>query len=105
MTTFDSREQGFEAKFAYDEELKFKAIARRNRMLGAWAAERLGLSGAAAVAYANDLVASELEALDSDATLRRVEKDLAPKGVSPQEIQQQMAEYLRLALEQIESGQ
>lgn len=104
MTTFDSREQGFEAKFAHDEELRFKATARRNRMLGAWAAEKLGLTGADAAAYANKLVTSELDAFGSDDTLHRVGKDLAQKGVSREEIEQKMAEFLLIAVEQIEAG-
>ncbi len=104
MTTFDDREQGFEAQFVHDEELKFKAIARRNRMLGAWAAQKLGLTNAAATAYAHDLVASELDALDADATLRKLEQDLAPKGVAPEEIEQRMIEFLHIAIEQIKAG-
>ncbi len=104
MTTFDDREQGFEAQFVHDEELKFKAIARRNRMLGAWAAQKLGLTNAAATAYAHDLVTSELDALGGDATLRRLEKDLASTGVSPEEIEQRMIEFLRMAIEQIKAG-
>ena len=55
-TTFDKREEGFEKKFAHDEELRFKATARRNKMLGLWAAEKLGLSGDAANAYAKEVV-------------------------------------------------
>ncbi len=104
MTTFDSREQGFEAKFAHDEELKFKAIARRNRMLGTWAAGKLGLTGAEAVAYAKNLVTSELDTFGSDDTLHRVGKDLAQKGVSREEVEQKMAEFLHIAVEQFEAG-
>lgn len=104
MTTFDSREQGFEAKFAFDEELKFKAIARRNRMLGAWAADRLGLTGEAAAAYAKNLVTSELDTFGSDDTLHRVGQDLAQKGVSREEVEQKMTEFLVVAVAQIEAG-
>jgi hypothetical protein len=70
MTTFDKREQGFEAKFIHDEELRFKAMARCNKMLGNWAAGQLGLTGDAAVAYANELVTANLESQSSDETLR-----------------------------------
>src|SRR5919112_5415398 len=56
MTTFDKREEGFEKKFAHDEELRFKATARRNKLLGLWAAEKMGLSGPAADAYAKEVV-------------------------------------------------
>ena len=61
MTTFDKREEGFEKKFAHDEELRFKANARRNKLLGAWAAAKLGLSGTDADAYAKDVVMSDFE--------------------------------------------
>ena len=60
MTTFDKREEGFEKKFALDEELRFKANARRNKMLGLWAAEKLGLTGPAADAYAKEVVVADL---------------------------------------------
>ena len=61
MTTFDRREEGFEKKFAHDEELRFKAMARRNRLLGEWAAEKLGLSGDEAAAYAKTVVMADFE--------------------------------------------
>jgi hypothetical protein len=104
MTTFDKREQGFENQFVHDEELKFKATARRNRMVGMWAAGKLGLSGDAASAYASGLVASDLEATGPDDTLHRVAKDLAPKGISEPEIARQMDEFFRAAVEQIKAG-
>jgi hypothetical protein len=104
MTTFDKREQGFEAKFVHDEELRFKATARRNKLLGNWVAGQLGLTGDAAVAYANELVTVDLENQNDDDTLRRVLKDLAPKGVSELQIVQKMDEFLHVALEQIEAG-
>ena len=104
MTTFDKREQGFEAKFIHDEELRFKATARCNKMLGNWAAAQLGLTGAAAVAYANELVTADLENQSSEETLHRVSKDLAQKGISVQQIAQKMDEFLHIALAQIEAG-
>ena len=104
MTTFDKREQGFEAKFSHDEELRFKVTARCNKMLGNWAAAHLGLTGEAAVAYANGLVTDDLVSQDSNATLHRVSKDLANKGISEQQVAQRMNEFLQLALAQIESG-
>lgn len=103
MTTFDKREQGFEAKFVHDEELRFKATARRNKLLGNWAAGQLGLMGDAAVAYANELVTVDLENQKDDDTLRRVLKDLAPKGISERQIAEKMDEFLHIALEQIEA--
>jgi hypothetical protein len=104
MTTFDKREQGFEAKFIHDEELRFKATARCNKMLGNWAAAQLGLTGDAAVAYANELVTAELTSQSSDAILLRVSQDLAKKGISKQQVAQRMNEFLHTALDQIESG-
>lgn len=104
MTTFDKREQGFEAKFIHDEELRFKATARCNKMLGNWAAGHLGLTGDAAVAYANELVTADLASQSSDATLQRVSQDLAKKGISRQQVAQRMNEFLHIALEQIEAG-
>ncbi len=104
MTTFDKREQGFEAKFMHDEELRFKAMARCNKMLGNWAAAQLGLKGDAAVAYANELVTANLESQSRDDTLRKVSKDLAPKGISEKQVAQRMDELLHIALDQIEAG-
>ncbi len=104
MTTFDKREQGFEAKFIHDEELRFKAMARCNKLLGNWAAAQLGLKGDAAVAYANELVTANLAAQTMDDTLSKVWKDLAPKGVAESEIAQKMQEYMHVALEQLEEG-
>ena len=104
MTTFDKREQSFEAKYIHDEELRFKAMARCNKLLGNWAAAQLGLTGEAATAYANGLVTADLENQTMEATLRRVSKDLAKKGVSEQQVAVRMNEFLHAALEQIESG-
>ena len=104
MTTFDKREQGFENKFIHDEEVKFKATARRNRMLGDWAAGQLGLTGDAADAYANELVTADLENQQDDAILRRVSKDLGKKGISQQEIATKMEQFHRAALVQIQAG-
>ena len=70
MSTFDSREKGFENKFAHDEELRFKATARRNKLLGAWAAEKMGITGAAADSYAKDVVAADFEEAGDDDVVR-----------------------------------
>ena len=104
MTTFDKREQGFENKFVHDEELRFKAAARRNKLLGNWAAGQLGLTGDAAVAYANALVTADIESQSDDNTLQKVSKDLAPKGISEQQIAKRMEEFYRFAVEQIQAG-
>ncbi len=82
MTTFDRREESFERKFALDEEQKFKAEARRNKLLGLWAAALLGISGDGADAYARDVVAAEFgEGHDTD-VVRKVLGDLTAKGVN-----------------------
>ena len=81
MTTFDKREEGFEKKFAHDEELRFKANARRNKLLGLWAAEKLGISGDAANAYAKEVVMADFEESGDDDVFRKVRKDLDGKGV------------------------
>jgi hypothetical protein len=104
MTTFDKREQGFENKFVHDEEIRFKATARRNRLLGNWAAGQLGLAGDAARAYANDLVTADLENQRDEDTLRKVVKDLAPKGISEQQIARQMEEFYHVALQQVQAS-
>jgi hypothetical protein len=104
MTTFDKREQAFEAQFVHGEEVRFKAIARCNKLLGNWAAAKLGLTGEAAENYANGLVTAELEHRSGDDTLHKVARDLAPKAVSLQEVGSKMDEFLHLALEQLKQG-
>jgi hypothetical protein len=103
MTTFDKREEGFEKKFAHDEELKFKATARRNRMMGAWAAEKLGLTGADAEAYAREVVLADIEGTGVFAKLR---KDFDAKGVaqSDHQIHRHMNELLAQAVAQIKAS-
>ncbi len=106
MTTFDKREEGFEKKFALDEEQKFKAEARRNRLLGLWAAAKLGLSGDAASAYAKEIVAAEFgEGGDAD-VVRKVIADFAAKGVAVTEAQihAQMSELMAQAVAQVKAG-
>ncbi len=104
MTTFDQRQQGFEKKFALDEEQKFKAIARRNKMLGLWAAELLGKTGADADAYSKDVVAADFEEAGDDDVMRKVANDLADKGVSAADVRQKMDELLPLAVAQVKEG-
>ncbi len=102
MTTFDKREEGFEKKFAHDEELRFKAIARRNKLLGLWAAELIGRSDAEA--YAKEVVLADFEEAGDNDVVRKVAKDLEGKGVSEQDIRAKMAELLAVAVKQIETG-
>ena len=82
MTTFDKREEAFEQQFAHDEELKFKATARRNKLLGLWAAEKLGLSGAEADSYALSVVMSDLEDTSEHDVAHKIRKDFDAKGVA-----------------------
>ena len=100
-TTFDKREEGFEKKFAHDEELRFKAMARRNKMLGLWAAEVLGKSGAAAEAYAKEVVLADFEEVGDNDVVRKVVKDLAGKGVTEADVHAKMKAFLAQAIEQI----
>ena len=104
MTTFDKREEGFERQFAHDEELRFKATARRNKMLGLWAAGILGKSGADAEAYAKDVVMADFEAVGDHDVLHKLLKDLQPKGITEQQIQAQMTELLTEAVAQIKKS-
>ena len=76
MTTFDDRENAFEAKFAHDEEMQFRAVARRNKLLGLWAAELMGKTGDEATRYAAEVVKSDFEEAGHDDVVRKVAKDL-----------------------------
>lgn len=105
MTTFDKREEGFERKFAHDEEMRFKANARRNRLLGLWAAEKLGLSGDEAAEYAKAVVRADFEAPGDDDVFRKVRADFDAKGVqqSDHQIRRTMDELLLEAMRQVAS--
>jgi len=104
MTTFDKREEGFEKKFAHDEELKFKAMARRNKLLGLWAAGELGKSGPDADAYAKEVVLADFEEAGDNDVLRKVAKDLAGKGVTEEQVRVKMNELLGVAVQQLQTG-
>ena len=105
MTTFDKREEAFERQFVRDEELKFKAGARRNRLLGLWVAERLGITGAQAEAYAGQLVVAEVDGGEAG-VIDKVMADLERKGVasSAEEISAKMEELMQLAMAQVKAG-
>jgi hypothetical protein len=106
MTTFDKREEGFEKKFVLDEEQKFKAEARRNRLLGLWVAEKLEMSGDEANAYAREVVAAEFgEGRDAD-VVGKVMGDLGAKGVAvaEEQIREKMNELLAQAIAQVKAG-
>ncbi|HBG97981.1 MAG: DUF1476 domain-containing protein [Rhodobacteraceae bacterium] len=100
MTTFDERERAYEAKFAHDAELDFKAVARRNRLLGLWAAAILGKTGAEAEAYAKDVVRADFEEAGHEDVVRKVAHDLGDRS-SPEAIRAKMAELLAEARSQV----
>lgn len=106
MTTFDQRKDAFENKFAHDEELRFKATARRNKLLGLWAAEKLGKAGADADAYAKSVVVADFEEAGDDDVLRKVKGDFAAANVAvgDDEIRRVMTELLIKAAEEIQTG-
>jgi hypothetical protein len=105
MASFEDREKGFERKFAHDEELKFKATARRNRLLGLWAAEQMGISGDDAQAYAREVIKADLAEPGDEDVFRKIRADFDAKGVglSDHQIRRQMTEFMGQAVSQIES--
>ena len=100
---FDDRKKAAEEKFAHDQELMFKALARRNHKLGLWVAELLGLSGAEAEAYAKSVIVADLEEPGDDDVVRKVMADLRAKGVDMSEhrLRNRMAQLLEEAKEEI----
>ncbi len=106
MTTFDKREEGFEKKFALDEEQKFKAEARRDKLLGLWVAEKLGLSADAASDYAKTVVAADFEEAGDAGVVRKVMGDLTAKGIAITEpqIRVKMDELMAQAIVQVKAG-
>jgi hypothetical protein len=106
MTTFDKREEAFEKHFAHDEELKFKATARRNKMLGLWAAEKLGLTGADADSYALSIVMTDFEEPGEHDVARKIRKDFDAKSVaqSDHQIARTMNELMAKAVADINAG-
>lgn len=103
MASMEERERAFENKFAHDQELKFRAIARRNKLLGLWAAEKLGKSGDAAAAYAAEVVAADFEEVGDEDVFRKVRADFDAAGVdqSDHQIRRQMVDLLAVAAQQI----
>jgi hypothetical protein len=106
MSSFDKREEGFEKKFAHDEELKFKAEARRNKLLGTWAAGKLGISGADADAYAKSVVAADFDEPGDADVFRKVRKDLDDKkvAVTDAELRAMMDSLMAQAISEIKAG-
>ena len=103
MSGFDDREKGFEAKYRVEQELEFKIIARRNRLLGIWAAELMGLAGVAGETYAKEVVAANFEKPGDDDVVEKVLKDLAAGGVAMEEanLRRKMDELRAVAREQL----
>jgi hypothetical protein len=103
MTQFDNREKAFESKYAHDQELQFKVMARRNKLLGLWAAGEMGLSGDAANEYAITVVKSDFEEAGDQDVFRKVKADLDAKQVSVTEhrIRKEMEDLLSVAKDQI----
>src|SRR5262245_22803503 len=105
MTTVDKREEGFERKLAHDAELRFKATARRNRLLGQWAAEKLGLAGSEVEAYVKALIGADLTEAGDEDVFRKIRTDFDAKKVaqSDHQIRRAMSELLARAVEQVQS--
>lgn len=103
MSSFDERQKGFEKKFEKDQELQFKAAARRNKLLGLWAAEQMGMKGEAAEAYAKEVVRSDFDKPGDDDVLQKVLKDFKAKNVgqSEHQIRRHMDQLLDVAKQQI----
>jgi hypothetical protein len=106
MTNMQDREKAFEAKFALDEELRFRAEARRNKLLGLWAAGLLGKTDADADSYARDVVAADFEEVGHEDVVRKIKADFDAAGVarSEDEIRVQMLELLAVAIAQVEAS-
>ena len=107
MSQMSDREKAFENKFAHDEELKFRAMARRNKLLGLWAAEKMGKTGDAAEAYAKEVVLADFEEAGDEDVFRKIRGDFDAAGVdqSDHQIRRTMDELLATALEQIKNGE
>jgi hypothetical protein len=103
MSNMKEREEGFEKRFAHDEELRFKATARRNKLLGLWAAEKLGKDGDEANAYAKEVVIADFEEAGDEDVFRKIRKDFDAAGVvqSDDQIRRTMVDLMATAIEQI----
>lgn len=107
MTTFDERERAFEAKFAQDQELEFRVGARRDRLFGLWAAEKMQLSKSGAEQYAAAIVRADLREVGDEDVLRKVGQDLKAAGaaVGAAELRQKLDEFNVIARQQVEAGE
>jgi len=99
MTQFDDRERAFETKFAHDEDMKFRITARRNRLLGEWAARQMGLTDAEAESYAKDVVRSDFEEAGEHDVIRKVLGDLTAAGVEVEALRNKEIDARRQIIE------
>lgn len=106
MTTFDDREQAYEKKFALDQDLRFRAEARRNKLLGEWAAAKLGIMGAALSDYVKAVVRADLQEKGDEDVFRKIRKDFDEAGLSvpDAEIRSKLGEFLATAVNEIEGA-
>lgn len=106
MTLFNDREDAFEKQFAHDEELRFKATARRNKLLGLWIAERLGKTGPEAEAYAKSVVQADFQEPGDGDVLRKIRQDLtdAGQGMDDAELGAKLKQLMARAIEEIQAG-
>jgi hypothetical protein len=106
MNSFEDRKKGMENKFAHDEDMRFRATARRNKLLGLWAADKLGISGDAAQAYAKEVVAADFEEPGDDDVVRKVMADFKAKSVdqSEHQVRRTMEELMVTAFDQVKAG-
>lgn len=107
MTAFDERRNAFEKKFAHDQDLRFKATARRNKLFGLWVAERLGKTGAEAEEYAKSVVLADFEEAGDADVLRKVGKDLeaAGKPMDPSQLTPVLLDLMERAVQEVQAGQ
>ena len=105
MTTFDERERAFEKKFAHDEELRFRATARRNKLLGLWAGAQMGLNAEASEAYAREVIKADIAEPGEEDVFRKIRKDFDAKrvGLSDHVIRKTMGDLMEEAVRQIET--
>jgi len=104
MSGFDKRREGYESKFAHDQDLKFKATARRNKLIGLWAAEKMGLTGTAADDYAKEVVKADFEEAGEEDVFRKIRRDFDAKklNISDHQIRREMEDLMTTAVEQIQ---
>ena len=105
MVSMKDREEGFERKFAFDEELRFRATARRNKMLGLWAAEQLGKTGEDAEAYAKEVVIADFEEAGDNDVIRKIRADFEAAGIaqSEQQIRTVMVDLMHQAIQAVQN--